>query len=627
VVGVNPPGFFGTDRGLAGEFWAPMAMRRHLWPDLTRQDERSRTHHFMEITVRLKPGVTREQAVAALNVAAARAVPEADKKRPRPATTLGAVGHFPDVGPILAILMTALSVVVGLVLLIACANVANLLLARAATRTRETQIRFALGAGRMRLIRQLLTESVLLSACGALVGFALALPGTAALARFQPPVPIPMRFDFSPDSRVLFYTAGVTVLTGILFGLAPAIIGTRSTLGSRSTRRGRLTTVLVGVQVTLSVVLLIVSGLFLRSLQHASSINLGMRPEGVLMFALDAKSQGYTVDKARQFFGDLERRLSALPGVQSASYAHIAPLSMASAQQSYREAGNAQGTETSTNEFMVGARYFDTMGIPLIRGRDFSERDLKVSAAVVNEAMAKRLFGDENPVGRRIMPSSDPKKVYEVVGVAGNSKATTLGEEERACLFAYLPSDFSQAISLLGVTVVVRTAGDPSAMIGPVRSQVEALDPDMAVFNVETMTHHVDKALMLPRICAALFGVFGAIGLALAVVGLYGVVNYSVRTRTKEIGIRMALGARASEVAVMVARQGLLVVAIGIAAGFAIAISVTRFLASLLYGVAPRDVFTFIAVPTALVIVALVAVFVPALRAARLEPMSALRYE
>ena len=633
VVGVNPPGFFGTDRGFAAEFWAPLAMRHQIWPDLKRDEENSRNMHWLEMTARLKPGVTREQAVSAMNTIATRVAAENKDKKARP-VTLAPTGHFPDFGPMLAILMTALSVVVGLVLLIACANVANLLLARASTRRREMGLRLALGASRGRLIRQLLTESVLLSAAGAVLGFLLAVPGTSLLARLQLPIPLPIRFDFSPDIRVLLYTTGVAILTGLLFGFAPAVLGTRGTLndalrsaGLGGTRRGWLGSVLVGVQVTLSLVLLVASGLFLRSLQNASSVNLGIRPEGVLMLALDTKAQGYTIEKTRQFFTNLERRVTALPGVQSLSYSHIAPLTFASASADYRVAGLRDAKPVQAYQFMVGSRYFETMGIPVVRGRDFAPRDSTGRVALVNKAMAAKLFGAEDPIGRRIVGTGEKDQPYEVIGITGDAKAASLGEEMKPAMFGYLPSDFEQAISLLGVTVVVKTAGRPAGMMRAVREQVSALDRDLAVFNVETLTEHVDKALMLPRVCAALFGLFGTIGLVLAAVGLYGVVNYSVRTRTREIGIRMALGARASEVSAMIARQGMLVVGIGVALGVAIALALSRYLGSLLYGVAPTDLVTFIAVPLILIAVALVAIVLPAHRAARLEPMSALRYE
>ncbi len=638
VVGVTAPGFLGTDRGLAPEFWAPLAMRKQLWPDLGDKVETSRNNHWIEITLRLKPGVTRDKATAALNVIAARINAEVDKNRHPSPVRLAPAGHFPDIGPLVSILMTALSVVVGLVLLIACANVANLLLARAATRQREIGVRLSMGASRLRLVRQLLTESLLLSAAGAIFGFLIAVPGTAALAKFQPPIPIPIRFDFAPDFRVLGYTSALAVLTGVIFGLAPALAGTRMSLASitRATalgagggsNRGRMGALLVGVQVALSLVLLIASGLFLRSLQNASSIDLGMRPEGVLIMSMDTKALGYSSEKAGRFFRDLDRRLSALPGVQSVSYTNIMPLSLASSSHGYRDPAKLSSKPVEANNFDVGPRYFETMGIPLIQGRDFTDRDLKTPVVLINKTLASRMFGNENPVGRQIRQDDDKTaKVFDIIGVVGDSKAETLGEQQAACLFRYLPSDFSEAFSLLGTTVVLRSSGDPAKLKRSVLEEIQLLDRDMAVFGLDTMTNHVGRALMLPRICAALFGLFGSIGLVLATVGLYGVVNYSVRTRTREIGIRMALGARPGRVAATMARQALIVVCAAVAAGMGVALALSRFTASLLYGITPTDAVTFIAVPAILVGVSLAAVLFPALRAARLEPMIALRYE
>jgi predicted permease len=547
-------------------------------------------------------------------------------------------GHFPELDKLVKLIMSALGVVVGLVLLIACANVANLLLARAATRRREIGIRLAVGASRGRLIRQMLTESVVLAAAGALLGFLLSVPATTALARFRLPIDIPIRFDFSPDLRVLFFTSFLAVLTGIVFGLVPAFAGSQVTIstaihgtgtGTGDGRRGRLSAVLVGVQVTLSLVLLVASGLFLRSLQHAASIDLGFQPAGMLILSVDTKAQGYSVEKTRNFFRAMEDRVSALPEVQAVSYSNFIPLSMASADRDYRNPDNKQTPSVNANLFLVGSRYFDAMGLPLLHGRDFRDgRDDNTAVAVINRTMARRLFGTEDPVGRQVREGNGPDaKLYEVIGLVADSKAVSLGEETRPCIFRYLPADLSQVNALLGTSIVVRTAGNPARLASEVRRQIETIDPNLAVFNVGTMTQHVDKSLMLPRVCAALFGIFGIAGLILASVGLYGVVNYSVRSRTREIGIRMALGATPTAVGAMVARQGMTVVVIALALGLAIALALSRFTASLLYGIQPNDVVTFLAVPAILLGVSLAAILIPARRAARLDPMLALREE
>jgi predicted permease len=638
VVGVTVPGYFGTDRGFAPEFWAPLAMRRQLWPDLTAQSEMSRTHHFLEFTGRLRRDVPARQAEAALSAVAARAAAEEDKsKRPEP-VILTRAGHFPEIQKLLAVILSALGVVVLLVLLIACANVANLLLARAATRQREIGVRLALGASRGRLIRQMLTESVLLSTAGALLGLLLSVPATSALARFQLPIDIPIRFDFSPDHRVLAFTSILAVLTGVMFGLVPAFAGSRNTLGAvvrggssgpGDLRRGRLSALLVGLQVTLSLVLLIASGLFLRSLQHASAIDLGFKPAGMLVLSVDTKAQGYSLEKTGNFFRTAAERISSVPEVSAVSYANFMPLSMASAEQKYRNPDEKDRPDVNANEFLVGAHYFKAMGIPLLHGRDFEHRhDATSSAALINRAMANQLFGNSNPIGRYVRQGDGAKaKLYQIIGLVADSKAVSLGETTRPCIFHYLPADFTKINALLGTSIIVRASDNPAQLANEVRRQIESIDPNLAVFNIGTMGHHVDKALMLPRVCAALFGIFGLAGLILASVGLYGVVNYSIRSRTREIGIRMALGARPSNVGMMAARQGMTVVIAATALGLAISLVLSRFTASLLYGIQANDLLTFLTVPAILSGVALVAILIPVRRASRLDPMTALRQD
>jgi predicted permease len=638
VVGITAPGFRGTDQGLAPEFWAPLAMRRQLWSDLTPEHEASRTLHILEFSGRLQPGVTVKQAGAALSAVAARIAAESDKHRKPEAVTLAPAGHFPEISRVVAVIMSALGVVVGLVLLIACANVANLLLARATTRQREIGIRLAIGASRRRLIRQMLTESVLLAAGGSLLGFLLAIPATTALGRFQLPIDIPIRFDFSPDLRVLAFTTLLAVFTGIVFGLAPAFASARDSMsvvirgsgaGTGDGRRGGLSAVLVGVQVTLSLVLLVASGLFLRSLQNAASIELGFQPKGVLIVTVDTKAQGYSTEKTRSFFRAVEDRVSSLPDVQSVSYSNYMPLSMAGSELEYRNPDRKETPPVHANQFLVGARYFETMGIPVLRGRDFrGGRDETASVAVISRTMARGLFGTEDPIGRQVREGDGPNaKLYEVIGMVADSKATFLGEQTRPTIFHYLPTDFSRVVGLLGTSIVVRTPGNPARLVDAVRRQIETIDPNLAVFSVDTMSHHVDKALMLPRVCAVLFGTFGIVGLILASVGLYGVVNYSVRSRTREIGIRMALGAKPGVVGAMVTRQGMTVVGIALVLGLGMALALSRFTASLLYGIEPTDVVTFMSVPAILISVSLAAILIPARRAARLDPMSALREE
>jgi predicted permease len=634
VVGVTAPGFVGTDRGLIAEFWAPMAMRNGFVADLAKDIE-SRNAHWIVITGRLKPGVTRAQAVAALNVVDARNQktyrPNERNRRP---VTLDLAGGFPGEGAAVAGFMTLLMAVAGLVLLIACANVANLLLARAVERRKEIGIRLAVGAGRGRLIRQLLTESLVLAAIGAAGGFALAFAAASTLSNFRLPLPIPFALDFTPDLRVLGFTAALAVVASLAAGLAPAIVATNTDLvaavkgvsvGPAFFRRFGLRNLLVGLQVTLSAVLLIGSGLFLRSLGNAASIDLGIRPENTLIMAVDPKTAGYSDERLREFLRQLETRVGAVPGVRSVAASNILPLSFAQNGDAFREDGAETSKTTDADIFAVTSGYFETIGIPLRRGRNFNPAtDGSKPVAVVSQNLARRMFGDGDPIGRVIRAGD--KKPLEIVGVAGDSKSVTLGEEVKACVYIYLPRGATgDVMSLLGMTVLVKTTGNPSGMIRPVREAIEQIDPALAVFNVETMEHHVASAFLIPRLCAALFGTFGLTGLALAGVGLYGVAAYSVRSRTREIGIRMALGARPASVLRLVTAQGLGIVLAGLAIGLAASWGLSRFTSSLLYGLSATDPVTFLAVPAVLAATALVALLVPARRASALNPMTALR--
>ncbi len=643
VVGVAPPGFVGTDRGLLAEFFVPVAMAERIMPDLARMQSRTaRNASWLILNARLRPGVTRAQAVAAVNVVKQRLddTYRKEEKRHSPPFTLDpAVGMLADFQSAALSIMAVLMVVVGFVLLVACANVANLLLARATTREREIAIRRALGAGRRRLVRQLLTESILLALAGAAVGFGLAALAARAISRFELPLPIPIVFDFNVDLRVLAFTAGLSILTGILFGLAPALRATRpdlvASLKNESSVFGRmrrfgLQNTLVVVQVALSLVLLASAGLFLRSLQNASSLNLGMTPDNILLMAVDPKLHNYSREKSQQFFSQLRERVSALPGVRSVSFVDSLPLSMGGVDTSFKTTSGKGGAEQSvdTDVYSVGANYFETLGIPLLRGRDFSPKTDDEHVVIINETMARHMFGDEDPLGRQIVSQMAADKIPQtIIGVARNAKSRTLGEEPQNCAYLFLEAAPEKVFSFLGISLAVKTAVNPRSLLRPVRVQIAALDPNLAVFNIETMQEHVDKSLLLPRLSATLLGVFGVVGLTLAGVGLYGVMSYSVCRRTREIGIRMALGAKPGSVLAMVLRQGLTLTGVGLAIGLALALALGRFSASLLYGISGTDPLTFLAVPIVLLAVSLVAIVFPAYRAAHVEPTTALRYE
>ncbi|MGC1158694.1 MAG: ABC transporter permease [Acidobacteriaceae bacterium] len=640
VVGVAPPGFYGVDHGIVSEFWVPLAVSEEIMPDLTSDGSaiNKRDNQWLMLDARLKPGVTRAQALVLVNVVKKRlddAFHKNDKTHEK--ITLQAAGGLIAGSATPAFtLMAVLMIVVGLVLLVACANVANLLLARATGRQKEIAIRLAIGAGRRQLVRQLLIESLLLALAGAGVGFLLAAVAARAISSFKLPLPFPIAFNFNVDWRVALFTLGLSLITALLFGLVPALRASRPDLvgslkdgpaGAGRSTRSRMRNTLVVVQVSLSLVLLTTAGLFLRSLGNASSIDIGFKPANLLIMSVDPKIQNYSHDKTVQFLSQLRDRVSALPGVRSISFVGIVPLSIGAAENKF-DVDPAKGRPAQNVVALVntiGAGYFQTMGIPLLRGRDFNlQLDGGQPAAIINETMAAHLFPGQNPIGRAI---HQDKATYTIIGVARNSKSRTIGEKPSDAAYLFLNAAPEKATSFFGTTILVKTAMDPRALESQVRQQIAALDPNMAVFNAETMQEHVDKSLLIPRISALLLGIFGAIGLTLAAIGLYGVMSYSVRRRTREIGIRMALGAKRPTVLRMILRQGLFLTALGLAIGLAIALALGRFTASVLYGTSGTDLLTFVTVSAVLLATAVTAVLIPALRAAHVEPTTALRYE
>ena len=639
VVGIAPAGFYGVDRGIVSEFWVPLAVASEIMPDLATDGSITtrRDNQWLMLNGRLKTGVTRKQAEVKLNVIKKRLddAYRKDEKKHETLTLQTAGGLIAGSATPAFTLMAVLMVVVGLVLLVACANVANLLLARAIGRQKEIAIRLAMGAKRRQLIRQLLFESFILALAGAGVGFLLAAGAARAISNFQLPLPFPVVFDFNVDMRVALFTLGLSVVTALMFGLVPAMRASRPDLVGAlkdgpamfgRVGRSRLRNTLVVVQVALSLVLLATAGLFLRSLGNASSIDIGFKTDNMLMLTMDPKLQSYSHDKTVQFLSQVRDRVSALPGVRSVSFVGVVPLSIGSSSNSYDvdavKDHPKQNINADTNS--IGSGYFNTMGIALLRGRDFSSSTDDLHSVIINETMASHLFPGQDPIGRVIRQD---KEQYTVIGIARNSKLRTIGEKPQDAIFMFLNAAPEKANSFFGTTLIVKTSVAPGAMLHSVREQIGALDPNMAIFNIQTMQEHVDKSLLLPRISALLLGIFGVVGLTLAAIGLYGVMSYSVRSRTREIGIRMALGARPRGVLRMVLRQGLILTGIGLAIGLAIALVVGRFAASLLYGTSGSDVLTFAVVSLVLVATAAIAIVIPARRAAHVEPTVALRYE
>jgi predicted permease len=528
----------------------------------------------------------------------------------------------------------ALSVVVLLVLCIAGANVANLLLAQAAGRYREMAVRVALGATRGHLQRLMLLESVLLALIGGVVGFVLSLFATQALSAFRLPAPVPLDLSVPVDWRVLLYTFALSIASGILFGLPPAWAASRPILSSalkaedalvRPGLRFTLRNILIVSQIAISLVLLSVTGLFLRSMQNASSISIGFRSRGIFMLSVDPRVHGYSPERTNQFLSELRQRVSTLPGVISAVCTDSVPLSGGHRSDGFQVAGSTSPDYNITDLYMVTSGYFDTMGIPRISGRDFAAESANgPKVAVVNQAFVDRIFSGQNPLGRQVNGAG---VTYEIVGVVKNIKSRTLGEETRPVLFRSLEQSTGSDPAFLGYSLLVRTAGDYASMERAVRQEIHSLDPAMAIFNEATMEEHLRDALFLPRLAGTLFGIFGFVGLLLAAVGLYGVMSYSVSRRTREIGIRLALGSQIGGVQRLIIRQGMLLAIIAVALGLAAALAVAKLFNAFLYGVQPHDLLTFTVVPAFLIAVTFLACWLPSRRASRVDPLKALHYD
>jgi predicted permease len=635
VVGVAQPEFHSVDQLLYAEFWVPLGNANLLAPGLTNQN--SRDFHWLMAIGRLKPGVTPAQAKTELHTVAqrlAQSYPATDKDNTFVVERAGTLPEKERGGVLL--FLSALSVVVLLVLAIACANVANLLFALAAGRQRDMAVRLALGATRGRLRRQLVIESVLLGLGGGALGAALSIWATRALAAFHLPTPVPLDIGVSVDWRVVLYTFGLSVLSGVLLGMVPAWAASRPLLASalrgedalvRPGRRLSLRNLLAISQIAMSLVLLSLTGLFLRSLQSAATIDIGFRSEHLLVMSVDPRLHGYSAGRTVDFLSQLREQVAALPGVASAVCTDYVPLSVGGRTDGFLVDGdkNSATRPISTDLYMATPGFLETMGIPLIAGNDFGKESTHgPKVAIVNRAFAERAFGHENPLGRQV--SSGPA-TYEIVGVVSNTKSRTLGEGSRPVLYRSLLQSVAADPSFLGYTLVVRTVGSPEALMESVRRRIHLLDPNMAIFNDATMEEHVRSAYFLPRLAAMLFGIFGAIGLVLSSVGLYGVMGYSVSRRTREIGIRIALGAQPGAVERLVLRQGFVLALIALALGWPAAWLLAKLAQSFLYGIRPHDAITFVLAPLLLAFIALVASWIPARRAASVDPMQALRAE
>jgi predicted permease len=538
--------------------------------------------------------------------------------------------------------------VVGVVLLIACANVANLLLARASARRKEIAVRLSIGAGRWRLVRQLLTESLLLACLGGAAGMFLAWWTVAGLKAAPPPAgALPFAPDFAIDGRVLGFTVVLSLLAGIIFGLAPAWRATRFDLSSAlkdesfaadgRPRRFNLRSALVVTQVALSLVLLIAAGLFLRSLRHAQAMEPGFDAERVLTAPLNINLLRYARAQGRDFYRQVVERVEALPGVESASLARVVALSGQSSVRGVMLEGQADLGDTfrsdgsggrsgvnSASSNVIGMKYFQTLGIPFVRGRDFDAQDTEGRpwVVIVNEAFVRRHLNWQEVLGKRLSFNRGQGPWLEIIGVVRDSKYLTLGEEPEPCVYLPLAQNHET-----GMTLHVRTSAPPASFVASVRQAVQSLEKNLPVTNIRPLDELLGISLYAPRMGALLLGAFGALALLLASVGLYGVMSFSIAQRTREIGVRMALGASRRAVLRLVLGEGMKLVAIGVASGLAVAVTATQWLSSFLYGVSATDIVTFASIPALLAIVAFLACWIPARRATKVDPLVALRPE
>jgi predicted permease len=629
VVGVAPRNFRGMVRGRPSELWITMPHYGRIGgqSDILTANNTS----WMLLAGRLKPGVTPAQAQAIMTARLPEGFAEARGAGAwsvvvTPAAT-GSTFVLDAAEKPLLLLFGA----VGLVLLIACANVANLLLARAQARRKEVGIRIALGASRARLVRQLLTESVMLALVGGAMGLLLAMWTTDLAEVVRASAGIDLQLGL--DGRVLGFTLTVCLATAILFGIMPAFRASRVDVvpvlkdaAGTASRRGRLPSMrdlLVVGQVTLAVVLLVGAGLFLQSLMRLQGVDMGFRAEQVLAMSLDLELQGYDAARGHEFYAKLGERVSAIPGVRTVSLASALPATAGGR----RMQSPPNFTRPPVNEpisidiVTVTPRFFETLGLPLQRGRDFRAHDAGSAAPViiVNGTMATKFWPGGDPVGQTFF---DGGRTFEVVGVAKNTKYRNLRESPRMTMYMPLAQSYRQSMNLL-----VQTSDEPGNLAPVVRQQVRALDSNLPVFAIRTLPEHISQSLFLERMQGIFLGVFGSLALVLAAVGLYGVMAYTVARRTRELGIRMALGAQRNDVLRLVVGHGLRLVVAGVLLGVMGALALTRVVQSLLYGVSASDPATIAAAALALVGVALAACLVPARRATRVDPMVALRYE
>jgi predicted permease len=654
VIGVMRPDFTGIVVGDAPDIWTPITMMQAVRPgpdDLTQQPGTARRVMFLHVVGRLKPGVNLAQANTAVNIAyrqgielEAASIANPDRRHDLLDSRVvtrdarhGLSSLRGDYAQPLGILMG----LVGLLLLLACANVANLLLAKTTGRQRELSVRVALGAGRGRLVRQLLTESVMLATTGAVLGILFAQWADHVLLRMVSEGPDPVPLDVHPDAMVLLFAVGVTLATSVLFGLLPALRATRVDLnqvlrgasrsisgGGRGSGRLPMGKVLVGAQVAISLLLLVTAGLFVRSLQKLTSVPLGYEPEHLIMFGIDPTASGYKQTMVRPLYEQLLSKINLIPGVRAATLSENGFFYGGDSGDEVSFPGYSvkPGLDMGVRFDLVGPRYFSTTGIPVLAGRDVEERDSNGLAPVwLNQTMARYYFGDENPIGRHmVVHYSFGDADYDIQGIVADAKSNSIRSAPgRRC---YLPffGAFGKASDAI---FEVRYTSDASAITSEIRRLMHEADGSLDAPVFRTVHELIDRRLTGDKMTAKLSSFFGSIALVLACIGLYGVLSYNVTQRTGEIGVRMALGAQRGNVLGLILREALIVTLLGATVGLAAALAATRVMASMLYGVTPRDPATMVVAASVLLGVAALAAAIPAWRASRTDPITALRYE
>jgi predicted permease len=639
IIGVTPPGFFGESVGRAPDIWAPLVMQPRFQRGQSYLDQAN--IRWLRVMARLQPGVRKEKAQAELEALLGQIKSEPSDLGKWTGIIHAKIGLIPGSQGLsemrdrfskpLRILMG----VVGLALLIACANVANLLLARATTRQREVAIRLAIGAGRFRLIRQFLTESVLLAGVGGALGLLFAWRGSHLLLILVSNDSGSIPIDVTPNARILGFTIAVSLLTALLFGLAPALVATRQDVNSwlKMTALARprlsLSRFLVIAQVALSFLLLTGAGLFVRTLRNLRMLDLGFVAESAIQARINPRASGYKQEQLPDLYRRLLERLNSAPGIRSVSMA----------DSGFRMGGSrtccigvegythrpGEDREVRTNN--VTPRYFQTMGLPLLLGRDFTPEEAGSKpgefpkVAIINETMARHYFGEASPLGKRFGWGDPPKPIetdIEIIGVARDAVYGDLRDKRRPLI--YFPSQG-------GDLLVARAAADPALLLPMIRQEIKVVDKELEISSVRTITQLRDQALVQERLLAELSGLFSLLALLLACVGLYGVMSYDVARRTQEIGIRVALGAQRRVVVAMVMRETMLLVVIGVIIGLGAALASARSITSLLYGLTPNDPLTIALTGLLLLTVAALAGYLPARRAARVDPMVALRHD